>query len=152
MDPRITPLQDRLDAEKKSQVSTLMRAKSKAGNKQVNACPYGCKTEHLDQSGYCRHLVGFTTPGDPGFGRGDPQSQDYQDGDLKMEPMVRVEGGRRAVRVKMVPDKERSLDDENDPIMKPVLDPVLKGDRLEQITTSWRVYRDVKVEVKQKKA
>ncbi len=27
----------------------------------VNACPFGCESDDLDDLGYCRHLVGFTS-------------------------------------------------------------------------------------------
>lgn len=31
----------------------------------VNLCPYGCEEEHLQEHGYCQHLIGFTVPGKP---------------------------------------------------------------------------------------
>lgn len=45
------------------QRSALLRAISKARGRVVNACPYGCQDEELDQSGYCHHLIGFTLRG-----------------------------------------------------------------------------------------
>ncbi len=41
-------------------LSKLERAKRKAHDRQkVNACPFGCEIADIDDSGYCRHLVGF---------------------------------------------------------------------------------------------
>ena len=42
-------------------VSPLMQAKAKSRGNKVNACPFGCDLEDLDDLGYCKHLVGFTT-------------------------------------------------------------------------------------------
>ena len=32
-----------------------------------NHCPFGCRTPELDEHGYCRHLIGFTLPGNEKF-------------------------------------------------------------------------------------
>lgn len=45
------------------QRSPLMRAKAKSRGRIVNACPYGCPDESLDEHTYCKHLIGFTLPG-----------------------------------------------------------------------------------------
>lgn len=87
------------------------KAGSTNGDK-VNACPFGCTMEDLDDNGYCDHLVGFTNDG------------------KTLEPMILdPKTGKRIVRV---PLKDG----------KPQLLPVLKGDQLEPISVSSRVYRD----------
>ncbi len=65
--------------------SKLIRSKEAAGSMVVNACPYGCRIDELNEEGYCRHIVGFTDPDDsdyyfpvtpvPPIGRGDKQIQ-----------------------------------------------------------------------------
>ena len=58
-DPRIKAPESR-----KNPISPLMQAKAQAlSGEKVNACPFGCELEELDEHGYCRHLVGFTTDG-----------------------------------------------------------------------------------------
>lgn len=52
---------------------------------KVNACPFGCADEALDDLGLCDHLVGYTDDG------------------KTMEPVVRVKG-RVTVRVPEGPD------------------------------------------------
>lgn len=60
MDPRIVGP----NPGKHAVLSPLMQAKARAGlGEKVNACPFGCQTEDLDDLGYCDHLVGFTTDG-----------------------------------------------------------------------------------------
>jgi len=110
--------------QRRSKLTPLMKAKTEAiTGQKVNFCPYGCEDGDLDEHGYCRHLVGFTN-----------------DGKL-FEPMYRTEGGRRVVRCEMQPKHpgDRGPDVE----MVPVLKPVLKTDKLVQITVSYRVYRNV---------
>jgi hypothetical protein len=75
MDPRNVSVQNRPDDR-----SRLMSAKGKAASgEKPNFCPHGCTDEELDDNGYCRHLIGFTT-----------------DGKI-MEPMVTDARGRRYV-------------------------------------------------------
>ncbi len=58
-DPRAAGVQARPDHR-----SALQRAKAKAAQGEVvNFCPFGCDTPHLDEHGYCPHLVGFTANG-----------------------------------------------------------------------------------------
>jgi len=118
-----------------SKMSPLMYAKSrkKAGNK-VNACPFNCVDRQLDQNGYCRHLVGFTVPGD----------------DKYYYPMTMGPGGRRVVKSRMVVDEELSCDGE-EPVLKAVAEPIKEGDLLVLITNCHRVYRDVPVTKKDEK-
>ncbi len=121
-DPRTAAVQDR-----KSPLSPLMRALT--GNhkgEKINFCPFGCEDGDLDDNGYCRHLIGFTN-----------------DGKL-YEPMVRRKG-QRVVQVEREMS-EAGLDEEGNMQYTqgpPRLLPVVKGDKLERITTSSRVYRDV---------
>lgn len=113
-------------AEKRREnLSPLMRAQAVArrqGVNIVNACPFGCDIKHLDQNGYCRHLIGFTN-------------------DKKtFERMVKTRHGR-VVRVPKIRTGEADLDGNAE--YTPCPEPILKGDKTIQITTSWRVYRDV---------
>lgn len=109
---------------KKDNLSDLMRAKARClTGEKVNACPYGCDMEDIDDNGYCKHLVGFTNDG------------------KGMEPMVMDDRGRRMVRVKSeITDEGKT---------RRLLEPVLKTDKLVKITVSSRVYREV---AKQSKA
>lgn len=122
MDPRLEAVDP-----KKTKLTPLMWAKSRArsGNK-VNACPFGCMTQHLDENGYCRHLIGFTNDG-----------QFY-------EPMIRGAAGRRVVKCDLEKDLELSAPGE-EPVMRQVLLAVEEGDYLVPISTSSRVYRNVPV-------
>lgn len=118
-----------------SKMSPLMYAKSRTkSGRKVNACPFGCKEQQLDSQGYCRHLVGFTVPGDDKYYY--PQ---------KMGP-----GGKRIVSPKTVVDEDLSADGE-EPILKTVAEPVQEGDLLVLITSCHRVYRNVPAPVKDKK-
>jgi hypothetical protein len=135
MDPRLVSLEDRLTAEKKTQISPLMQAKAKArkGDK-VNACPFGCTVRHLDDNGYCKHLVGFTTPGDKRF---EPEK-----GPHLMEPMHRdPRTGKRVVHCRMELDEENTLDPD-EPVYRPILDPIPKDAVILVITASARVYSE----------
>jgi hypothetical protein len=40
-------------------MAALVKADSPA---MVNACPYGCAVDELDERGYCPHLIGFAPP------------------------------------------------------------------------------------------
>lgn len=111
--------------------SELLKAKGRAISGKVNACPFGCSFQQLDDHGYCRHLIGFSN-------------------DKKtFEPMIRDPiTGKRVVRCKSRVTKEiAEWDDDGKPVMMPishpVLDHVLPGDALVRISISYRVYRDV---------
>lgn len=111
--------------------SDLLKAQSRASGRKVNACPYGCTFAKLDESCYCRHLIGFTN-----------DKKTY-------EPHKRI-GGRRVVVVPMVATEEIaewSEDGDGPPVIERVMVPrlplVKPDDVLIQISTSWRVYRDV---------
>lgn len=59
MDPRQAPPDKRVAPK-----SELMAAKARASTgEKVNACPFGCELQDLDDNGYCSHLVGFTNDG-----------------------------------------------------------------------------------------
>jgi hypothetical protein len=121
-------------------LSPLMQAKSRtdlAGT--VNFCPFKCEDEDLDESGYCRHLVGFTN------------GQTTKEGTALFERMI-IKRDRRQVMVRreklaLPPDPE-----DTDPLKnnwkwgKPILEEVLPTDILERVTTCSRVYRDVDAE------
>lgn len=63
-DPRSFSIEDRLKA--KERLSPLMRAlRDNRTGEKVNVCPFDENIEHLDDNGYCEHLVGFTIPGNP---------------------------------------------------------------------------------------
>lgn len=109
MDPRITSPRDQ-----KPRQSPLMVAKGKTlTGEKVNACPFGCEAEDLDEMGYCDHLVGFTNS----------TEKECKAGKGEMEPMGKDSQGRRKVF-----GTEKL--------------PVKKNDVLIQITTSFRVYRE----------
>lgn len=132
MDPRTTTFMNRPDVR-----SELMKRKGASmTGVVVNMCPFGCTEKQIDDHGYCRHLVGFTND------------------KATYEPMLRVEGGRRRVQVPMVIDREESAGmEQGEQILKPDLPKCQKGDQFVQISTSWRVYRDVvavKVEASKK--
>lgn len=107
--------------------SDLMKALGRASvGEKVNFCPFGCQEQHLDDHGYCRHLVGFTLPGDP----------------TKYEPMVK-RNGKRVVQVPR-PKVKVGADEEGDVFEDgpPQYQDVLPGDQLVRITHCSRVYRD----------
>ncbi len=113
--------------EKKEHLTPLMRAKAKAGaGVRINACPYGCNLKDLDDHGYCRHLIGFTLPGD----------------ETRYEPMVRADR-RRRVKVEMVEDPSEGLDEDGRPMLMPKYPLVKETDKLVRATVCARVYRDV---------
>ena len=121
-DPREVMVEQRV---KKEHLSPLMRAKARAKYQEViNACPYGCNLSQMDEHGYCKHLVGFTTDG------------------KRYEPMVR-RGGHRVVEVQMVEDPDQPPGEDGQPVKKPKLPLVKPDDKLVKITVSSRVYRDV---------
>ncbi len=62
-----------------------------------------------------------------------------------LERMVVISGGRKVVRVKMVVDEVASngIPDGEEKVMRPSYEEVLPTDVLVQITTSFRVYRNV---------
>lgn len=111
MEELLQPPQKRKDPR-----SELLKAKAVAdveGGEVVNACPFGCDTEHLDANGYCCHLIGFTN-------------------DKKlMEPLKLDYRGFRTVQVDHVMDKGKRV---------PVLAEVPKGSKLIRVTVSYRVY------------
>lgn len=125
--PSALPIENRKDTR-----SPLLCAQAKAGTgDKVNFCPFGCEDKHLDEHGYCKHLVGFTNDG------------------KAYEPMKRNAVGRRVVQV---PTKEVGMEQDDDGVMQkvfaPVLPPVQKTDVLVPISVSSRVYRDVTKQAK----
>ncbi len=131
-DPRVgIPVEERLK-KSKEHLSPLMRAKQQAQNgEKVNACPFGCTIEDLDDQGYCRHLVGFTIPGNRKL----------------YEPLV-MKRGRRVVQVARDKMKmgELAEDGQEDWVWgPPQYEQVQKTDTLIDITCSARVYRDIPV-------
>ncbi len=122
MDPRL----DSDPTKRKSPHSRLMQATlaNKEG-KVLNFCPFGCEGEDLDHMGYCDHLVGFTN-------------------DRKSYEPMEIQDGMRIVQLRrpLIETKTRrgKLVQREGP---PILEPCLPGDKFEQITTSWRVYRDI---------
>jgi hypothetical protein len=103
-------------------LSPLMAAKAKNKNGGVvNFCPFGCDIEDLDHVGYCHHLIGFTID------------------KKEFEPMVdnpnKACEGLSVVQVRREPHPTKP----NRTVR--VLEPILEGDVLVQITSSYRVYR-----------
>ncbi len=117
-------------------LSPLMRAKANnPKGEKVNACPFGCTVEEIDDQGYCRHLVGFTVPGN----------------DKLYEPLI-VKRGRRRVEVRrekiMLGDNPSGNGEDDWTWGPPVYENVQDKDQLVKITTSSRVYRDVKADIR----
>lgn len=129
-DPRVIGPQQR-----KANLSPLMEAKGRASaGEKLNFCPHGCTDEDLDDHGYCRHLVGFTLPGN----------------DKLYEPMVE-RLGQRKVQVSRPIVKEPGVDKEDQQASwkwgKPQYQEVKKTDKLVRITVCSRVYRDMPKEL-----
>jgi hypothetical protein len=118
----------------------LYKAGGHAARGRVNACQFGCREKDLDENGFCKHLVGFTSDG------------------KNFEPMIKetkrdgsgnlIATGRKIVRPKQQQTSEVvEYDPETGPVKVPVLEKVLekvrKGDVLVWISTCARVYRDV---------
>lgn len=134
MDPRVSGA----GLGQKMASNAVKIQQAKLAGTVVNLCPWNQGDDeqpgHLDDNGYCRHLVGFVTIDD---------KKHY-------EPMVRTKGGKRVVRVK----REKiplpvNPEDDDDPGMppqydwgEPQLEDVRKGDQLVWITTTARVYRE----------
>ena len=94
--------------------SELMRAQAGAlSGEKVNFCPFGCSDDELDDHGYCRHLVGFTSADHDGCKMMEKRIVD---------PALLTPGCRERVG----PEREA----------------VQKRDKLVQITSSYRVYRE----------
>lgn len=130
MDPRLEAVPHN------SKLSPLMYAKGRAkSGRKVNACPFGCKDQQIDQNGYCRHLVGFTVPGD----------------DKYYYPMQLSAQGRRVVVPRTEKDEELSCEGE-EPVFKQIADPVREGDLLVLISNCHRVYRNVPAPQKKAKS
>ncbi len=118
--------------KQKEVLSPLMRARMPKGGKP-NFCPFGCGQRHLDDKGYCLHLVGFTqdTPEVCKSGKG------------KLEPMLKTRFGRRVV-VEREKIYTGEFDENEDQLWEwgdPKLEPVHPDDTLVRITSSYRVYR-----------
>lgn len=131
MDPRTFKVGQQADLR-----SDLMKAKGLSQDPgKVAFCPFGCNGRQMDDNGYCRHLVGFTFD----------SPEKAKKGLATMEPMVRGYRGSRIVQVpmKVDPDAGGGVDFQGRSLMVPDLPAVLKTDVLVQITTSYRVYRDV---------
>jgi hypothetical protein len=125
-----TPEQlESLARTKKNPISPLMQAKGRAmPGLKINFCPFGCNDSALDEHGFCRHVVGITLPADK----------------RRYEPMIRLDNGRRQIRVKMAPDPE--VPDSPDHLI-PQYEKVAQTDRLVRISTSYRVYRPAEGEM-----
>ncbi len=86
----------------------------------VNACPFGCEDEDLDERWYCHHLVGFTN-------------------DVKMgyEPLVLCPDGRRRVKPRTIRRGKRTIT---------LFEPMRKGDHVEWLADQgwgWVYRQDV---------
>lgn len=144
--PGIIALEERASLDTRSE---LMKAKGRAKG-VVNVCPYGCDLVHLDEHGYCRHLVGFTT---------DRKSYEPLVREMRLDPATGKQyfTGRRVIRqvMKQVDEVVDHDDETGKPIITKVGVPqrpaVLPGDRLIRVTISYRVYRDVNPDAARKR-
>lgn len=154
-DPRLVPPEKRIDQH----LSDLMKAKKAATKGEVvNFCPYGCDVSGLDENGYCKHLVGFTVDkktfepmkraqrGKRGVGRAVRVPSRVVRFETEME--------EQPIMVKGADGKEEPKKDEDGlvqyhsvPVKIPIYEftpeAVKKDDILVQITSSYRVYRDI---------
>jgi hypothetical protein len=113
---------------KSANLSPLMLAKSKASQGETaNFCPHGCETSELDENGHCYHLVGFC--------KGEWVGDKLVAAKLMEPTAFDVKRGRWVVKCKMRRNAQGQ--------QVPVLEPVLSTDKLERITDSFRVYRNV---------
>jgi hypothetical protein len=126
-------------------LSPLMQARARASQGEKHSfCPFGCGVGQLDENWYCHHLVGFSDDG-----------KEY-------EPLLRKRGRRVVqvhreqvetgeveeveVRVRDAKTGEITTHVEQRPVYEygpAQREKVLPTDKLVQITTSFRVYRDV---------
>lgn len=124
--------------DKNPALSPLMekRAAVRSSGMVVNACPFNCEGDDLDEKGLCRHLIGYTNN----------TEEECRAGKGQYEPLV-YEGDSRMVRVER--ERKPAMGPGGKKVTvegKPILPPVLKSDKLVRITTSCRVYRDVDAE------
>lgn len=119
---------------RKANLSPLMTAMGRQSKGEiVNFCPFRCPDHHLDELGYCRHLVGFTKQG-----RLDEEGRPVKDVRSRATGKVRLmdvcmppdAGGRR---VTLGGGRGAAVDHRK---------PLEKGDVLIRITNTWRVYRE----------
>lgn len=118
--------------DKNEHLSPLMRAHMVAIKTQdkPNFCPFGCTPQHLDEHGYCDHLIGFTE-----------DKKGYEPFVLDTNEKSRTFGQRR-VQVELRGPKHHRIK---------VLKKIRKTDKIVQITSSWRVYRDGPASIQQTK-
>ena len=119
--------------ERFKKISPLMYEKHKAARKgeKYNACPYGCQLDDLDDHGYCRHLIGFSND-QKTF---EPMFVDPHRGERIIRPRMEIIKGTKKSRDR--------LGNPGDIKRKPIWEEVKPTDKLIQITSSYRVYRDV---------
>ncbi len=136
MDATITSPRDKNPA-----LSPLMMAKAKLQvGVTLNACPFGCGDEDIDERGLCRHLAGYTnnTP------------EEVKKGAGLMEPLVQF-GDTRQVCVRREQRKARGPNGREVTLDGPViLEPIPRDAVLVRITVSYRVYINVDKEPKAK--
>lgn len=117
--------------KRESLLSPLMQWKQ--AGVTPNLCPYGCPDEDLDEFGYCYHLIGFANA--------DPLGNKPRIG-TRVEKHEVVKGKYQDYVMVQVPfDKVQVGPGKIKRVYK--YDRVEKGDILHQITTSYRVYRNI---------
>jgi hypothetical protein len=109
---------------KQANYSDFMRRKVELEpkGKKVNACPFGCLTEELDDRGYCHHLVGFSNE------------------DLGVSPVHPQATPRTVMEVLLPPDEDDRL--RRRKVLGEVRVPVKRSDVLVRVTNNYRVYRE----------
>ena len=119
--------------DKNPALSALMMARLHTREGEVvNACPFGCENDDLDEQGLCGHLVGYTNN----------SPAECKKGEGLMEPLV-WNGDRRQVSVKREKRKMPGTNGKEQTVFgPPQLERVKPTDVLVQITVSSRVYRN----------
>lgn len=124
MDPRVAGMANPLNRRDGRSKFFKLQSSLMPGN-VVNACPFGCGDDQLDEKGFCYHMVGFCNSDRDG-----KPLREY-------EPLCRMR--------MQSPNQPGKIVDRGNTLMvlggKEHRQPLQKGDVLVRITNSFRVYR-----------
>lgn len=117
---------------KRDNRTELIKAQTGRDRNKVNACPFDKDFRHLDENGYCRHLIGTSE-----------NKKTY-------EPMHRnPKDGRRQTKLRTEEVEEMVFFDDGtgkpkyEKVLRPIQEVLPKGAVLVPISTSYRVYFDI---------